>query len=620
MRIKSALVGWLLVGLPLIGGACASGSSGGPEDEPDGPRVNGGSGVTGTGGMLGVDNPGQGGDSRGPQAGGPTLGCGNGIRTPDEACDDGNKQGGDGCSEDCRAIEAGYACQPPGTPCRQIARCGDAVLAPSEACDDGNATAGDGCSERCKVELGSKCEGAPSMCSPTSCGDSKPEGVEACDDGNALPFDGCSAACQTEPSCAGGACSSRCGDGLVLNEACDDGNTRDGDGCSAECALESGFMCTTASSCEMRDGKCILRVPVIYRDFDQAHPDFEVGCGTLVTGVVQDTLDAEGKPVLANGGAACIESATSFHEWYTSHAKNATIVGELVLFENGSGGYVNRFGPMGEQFTGQATYANIAYGGPVGMGCGMCTPIAGGKCYDPCVPWNDMNQACCATSTQMVYDGNPLFFPIDKAANALTDARGRAKIPAEYGYNGWPWEDAIFPGAPAHDFHFTTEVVYWFEYKADTKAVLDFTGDDDVWVFVNRKLAVDLGGPHVPSNGSVTIDASSAGRFGLMAGNVYEVRVFHAERKLEGSSFKLTLSGFNTSPSDCTPICGDGVVTAGEECDDGVNDGGYEECAAGCVLGARCGDGMVQMEEDCDDGNRRDGDECGSACRKLKVM
>jgi fibro-slime domain-containing protein len=220
----------------------------------------------------------------------------------------------------------------------------------------------------------------------------------------------------------------------------------------------------------------------------------------------------------------------------------------------------------------------------------------------------------------MIYDGNPLFFPIDKAANALSDARGRAKIPAEYGYNGWPWEDAIFPGAPAHDFHFTTEVVYWFEYRADTKAVLDFTGDDDVWVFVNRKLAVDLGGPHVPSNGSVTIDASSAGRFGLMPGNVYEVRVFHAERKLEGSSFKLTLSGFNTSPSDCTPICGDGVVTAGEECDDGVNDGGYEECAANCVLGARCGDGEIQADEDCDDGNRRDGDECGSACRKLEVM
>src|SRR5262245_2117339 len=40
--------------------------------------------------------------------------CGNGDRTRDEACDDGNKQSGDGCSADCLMIETGYSCQPPG--------------------------------------------------------------------------------------------------------------------------------------------------------------------------------------------------------------------------------------------------------------------------------------------------------------------------------------------------------------------------------------------------------------------------------------------------------------------------------------------------------------------------
>src|SRR5512138_1257156 len=34
------------------------------------------------------------------------LGCGNGFVTPDEACDDGNNQSGDGCSADCRSAEA----------------------------------------------------------------------------------------------------------------------------------------------------------------------------------------------------------------------------------------------------------------------------------------------------------------------------------------------------------------------------------------------------------------------------------------------------------------------------------------------------------------------------------
>ena len=124
----------------------------------------------------------------------------------------------------------------------------------------------------------------------------------------------------------------------------------------------------------------------------------------------------------------------------------------------------------------------------------------------------------------------------------------------------------------------------------------------------------------MPTNGSVTIDATSAGRFGLKTDSVYELRVFHAERKVEGSSFRLTLSGFNTRRSECTPLCGDGIVTAGEECDDGVNAGGYEQCAPGCVLGPRCGDGIKQEMEDCDDGNRRDGDGCGSSCRNLVLL
>ena len=110
----------------------------------------------------------------------------------------------------------------------------------------------------------------------------------------------------------------------------------------------------------------------------------------------------------------------------------------------------------------------------------------------------------------------------------------------------------IVPTPVPHDFSFTSHVVYWFKYDAATSATLSFTGDDDVWVFVNDTLAVDLGGLHTPLNGSVTVDSAAASTYGLTDGGVYRISVFHAERKRSGSSFRLTLSGFYTAPSLCT--------------------------------------------------------------------
>jgi cysteine-rich repeat protein len=90
---------------------------------------------------------------------------------------------------------------------------------------------------------------------------------------------------------------------------------------------------------------------------------------------------------------------------------------------------------------------------------------------------------------------------------------------------------------------------------------------------------------------------------GLTAGQVFEIVVFQAERKKEASTYKLTLGGFNALPSDCHPICGDAVLTPGEQCDNGTNPGGYNECNPDCTRGEYCGDGLVQPDfEQCDNG------------------
>jgi fibro-slime domain-containing protein len=86
------------------------------------------------------------------------------------------------------------------------------------------------------------------------------------------------------------------------------------------------------------------------------------------------------------------------------------------------------------------------------------------------------------------------------------------------------------------NYLFTTELHTNFEYKGGE--VFTFRGDDDVFVFVNGFLGVNLSGVHTAQEGSIDLDAS-ASELGLEVGKSYTFDLFQAERQPSGSNFRV---------------------------------------------------------------------------------
>jgi len=85
-----------------------------------------------------------------------------------------------------------------------------------------------------------------------------------------------------------------------------------------------------------------------------------------------------------------------------------------------------------------------------------------------------------------------------------------------------------------HNFYFTMRAIKTFVYHGGE--FFRFRGDDDLWVFFNERLAIDVGGMHMPVDKTVELDAMKD-NLALEVGKTVVLAIFFAERAYSGSNF-----------------------------------------------------------------------------------
>jgi len=119
-------------------------------------------------------------------------------------------------------------------------------------------------------------------------------------------------------------------------------------------------------------------------------------------------------------------------------------------------------------------------------------------------------------------------------------------------------------GARANQ-HFCFESHADFYY--DPAQEFYFSGDDPIWVYIDRKLVIDLGGAHMAAPGHIKLNT-----LGLTEGNLYPIDIFFCDQRTVNSNVRITTnmyvvqksSFYNIPERPDNTMCA--AITGGSDC------------------------------------------------------
>lgn len=164
-------------------------------------------------------------------------------------------------------------------------------------------------------------------------------------------------------------------------------------------------------------------------------------------------------------------------------------------------------------------------------------------------------------------------------------------------YSDVRWtSDPATAGQLGRNQQFCFESHAQFKYKDGLR--FSFRGDDDIWVFIGGKLAVDLGGTHLAAPGYVDLSSiTDKNGAALVSGQPYNIDIFFCDRRTTMSNVRIKTNMYieQSTGLDYQKVTGD--ETAYELCWEETGEGDCAAAMGGASSGTQryCGDTLCAL-------------------------